>query len=592
MNDIPLSGFLSMLRPQNTPQQVILYKDGQEYPVQIKGDIPEEILQKLQQAMHSSAEIPLKVESYNGQKQFIVTSESGAQIILQTKSAQVTLPPLQSQIFLKILSYNNSLQNMQLTAQLAPPQTQSNFPSDQLALSQAKPLNASELTQFTLPKSPINSSQNIQPQLHKGYQSQMSIVQGQQSTVKILTSAPQGSIKQPATSLLPNINPPIVTSQSPSPTASVPDNIITRIVLKNLGTLAPHGQMPATPKTQPSQIQTIQNIIQTRHIGSQQPTLLSSARAGEQIALITAHSPKGDTTLGLLGFDTPHKFQSVYSAQTSGILYTGKMGLQNINSGSLLQITPQSISTSPIKAIQHPQFPDIPEGMNSARIWGPDFFRAENWSILQDAIETIAQVQPSLAQAIVASVPSPAQPTQMMPSILFFMAAIKGGNLGEWIGEKGLKILESSGSDKLLSQIKTESQVMARLGSDTQGAEWKSYALPLGHEGDMFKMALHVRDDGGRNNADTDKNAHDTTRFIFDLKLPRMGALQLDGLFQNALHSQNSSQGQLDVVLRTENHFSKAMRQEMRKIYASAMEKSRLYGELHFSTEEKKLDIY
>ena len=68
-------------------------------------------------------------------------------------------------------------------------------------------------------------------------------------------------------------------------------------------------------------------------------------------------------------------------------------------------------------------------------------------------------------------------------------------------------------------------------------------------------------------------------RFLFDLSLSRMGAVQVDGFMQSQ---------RLDIILRTRTPLSPPMQRQMKQLYAGAMDKSRLTGELSFQSRPEQ----
>jgi len=96
-------------------------------------------------------------------------------------------------------------------------------------------------------------------------------------------------------------------------------------------------------------------------------------------------------------------------------------------------------------------------------------------------------------------------------------------------------------------------------------------------DGDIQKIALHYKHDSAGGDDDAIEG-NKGTRFVFDLNLDVMGKVQLDGFFRPV-----SSDGpRLDIVLRTEERFSSAMQQEMRRLYMDAIKPSQVGGELSF----------
>jgi hypothetical protein len=161
-----------------------------------------------------------------------------------------------------------------------------------------------------------------------------------------------------------------------------------------------------------------------------------------------------------------------------------------------------------------------------------------------------------------------------MPAALFFLSAIKGGDLSQWMGQKANDAIQKAGKNGPASRLMQESQAMNRIASENSH-EWRSMVMPFYYEGAFQKVVLHSRKEQ-KNQQDEDSNTK-AVRFIFDLKYNGIGDVQLDGLFRMQKQS-----GRLDVILRTQQHFSSLMQADMRRIYTGAIEQAGISGELSF----------
>ena len=160
-----------------------------------------------------------------------------------------------------------------------------------------------------------------------------------------------------------------------------------------------------------------------------------------------------------------------------------------------------------------------------------------------------------------------------VPAALFFLAAVRSGDLGSWLGSKTLDALTRGGKGNALTSLTNDLSAIPR--GEAPVGEWRAVPLPLFYEGEMQKMTLFTRSDtDGRDEEDENKQ----TRFIFDLNLSRMGPVQLDGLIKGK---------RLDLLVRTQTPFSEPMRQIMRQSYTQALENTELYGDLNFQGDPK-----
>ncbi len=204
------------------------------------------------------------------------------------------------------------------------------------------------------------------------------------------------------------------------------------------------------------------------------------------------------------------------------------------------------------------------------------FFAPQPWPVMDDIFQLLAQIMPHAAQGLANITPSPGNPAQFGPAALFFIAALRGGDLTQWIGDRAADALRRAGRGGSLTRLGQEGNTLNRLSSEPVSQDWRGLSLPLYWENRMEKITLYYRHDEGRE--DKDKQGKQM-RFVFDLNLNVMGKVQLDGLFRA---------GRLDLVVRTLTPFSSPMQAEMRHIYAEGLRETGVTGELSFQNRPEQ----
>lgn len=206
------------------------------------------------------------------------------------------------------------------------------------------------------------------------------------------------------------------------------------------------------------------------------------------------------------------------------------------------------------------------------------FFTPEIWQIMQEIQATLIQANPQVAQAFTNIIPNAGAPAQLNATALFFIAALRSGDLQSWLGEKTVETLKRAGKGDLLSRLGREMSSLSRLSSEPAPQEWRTLSLPMAWQNDIHKLVLHYRREN-KDGSDNEQNGTGTkTRFIMDVNLSQMGKVQLDGLFIG----NPEGVGRLDLILRTEQGFSQAMKQDMRIAYKNALDDTNFTGELSF----------
>jgi len=205
------------------------------------------------------------------------------------------------------------------------------------------------------------------------------------------------------------------------------------------------------------------------------------------------------------------------------------------------------------------------------------FLTAELWPAANTLYQNIAQVSAQAANAFAAMTPSPANAAQFGPAVMFFVAAMRSGDVSGWLGNKAIDALQKSGKGQSLSKFMSDGASMSRLAAEPAANDWRAMSIPLMYGERVEKVALYYKSQDGSADDESDESKGGFNRFIFNLKPNNMGKVQLDGLYRGGI-----GKGRLDLALRTEAPFTQAMKMEMRRIYVDALEGAGVSGELSF----------
>jgi hypothetical protein len=198
------------------------------------------------------------------------------------------------------------------------------------------------------------------------------------------------------------------------------------------------------------------------------------------------------------------------------------------------------------------------------------------WPSMDELAQTL-QTYHNPAQLLAQTMPSPAATTRMPAAILFFISAIRAGDLGGWLGDKAIETLRKQGKSSLVSKIGREFTSISRAASEPVYQDWRAVAMPMYYDGQIHKLQLYYKKD--QESTDKEDQGNKTTRFIFDLSFDKMGPVQIDGLHRP---------GDLSVLVRTNKKLSAPMQQKMRQLYTNALELAGVKGELGFQNDPEK----
>lgn len=192
------------------------------------------------------------------------------------------------------------------------------------------------------------------------------------------------------------------------------------------------------------------------------------------------------------------------------------------------------------------------------------------WPALTDSLDVLGDLAPA-AQAQLLQAALPRADAQLSTNILFFLAALRGGDLKGWMGDGPLRILDRQRPD-LAGRLRDDLGQLSRLVDDPNTGEWRMHVVPYLNNDELDRIRLLVRDRDADND---DENAPGGSRFVIDLNLSRMGHLQIDGLIGN-------NGKRVDVVLRSDAPLSGTMRDDIRALYANAIEVTGIEGTVGF----------
>jgi hypothetical protein len=190
---------------------------------------------------------------------------------------------------------------------------------------------------------------------------------------------------------------------------------------------------------------------------------------------------------------------------------------------------------------------------------------------LKDTLTALIQARPALGEQIARQILP--QPNAMLgTALLVFLAALRGGDVRGWLGERAARVLEQAGRGEM-ARLGGEFAALSRQSAEPAG-EFRPFLLPVWHDGELEYVQLAVRrppSDGenGENGEAAGK------RFLIEAEMSRTGPLQLDGLVKAK---------RFHLIVRTRTAFPPAMRSEIRETFGTACEACGLQPSLAFKT--------
>ena len=193
-----------------------------------------------------------------------------------------------------------------------------------------------------------------------------------------------------------------------------------------------------------------------------------------------------------------------------------------------------------------------------------------DWPALNDALQTLERVAPGLASQLRADL-SPTTAPRLAATLLFFVGVLNGG--ANWPSDAVSAALTTAGRADLKTRLQKDVDDLRRLGADPAKGDWRVLTLPLLDEGGVQPIRLYVRRDADEQTPE--QRAERGSRFVLDLDMSRLGALQLDGLVRK---------GRFDLVLRSHEPMATDIKTDMASIFRDSLAAGGFTGDIAFVT--------
>jgi hypothetical protein len=365
-----------------------------------------------------------------------------------------------------------------------------------------------------------------------------------------------------------------LSAQSFNPTTSIDAQILGLQIPKNGSALS---FSPSTSSSSQIHNITIPSLLpSSQGVSSNQQTLFFVApQTGNQISQPNTHINIAQV-IGQTSQNLPILSISVPGAGFSQN-YAMQFNAQNLPS-SLALSGNMAAEASPSDILSHTQIlvslQPLESQIQTSSLKNP------TWQSLQDILFLLSQspdaglmeghVQPHNISGIL---PSPASPSQFGALALFFLSVFGSGDIENWMPAEALNMLKQTTKGRsLLDTLVSDLTRSGRADGAAVTQDWRGVHIPFLWEQNIYKIPLYYKDMSQEEHHEKEAKKR-RLRFLFDLNLTRMGDVQIDGFLQSS---------RLDLIMRTKTPLSPPMQNRMKQLYAGAVEKSNLTGDLSF----------
>ncbi|MAN79322.1 MAG: hypothetical protein CMM77_01055 [Rhodospirillaceae bacterium] len=200
-------------------------------------------------------------------------------------------------------------------------------------------------------------------------------------------------------------------------------------------------------------------------------------------------------------------------------------------------------------------------------------FLDRQWPAAQELVETLAQAAPNTAQHLLHAV-LPRPDGNMTANILFFLSAVRGGDIRAWLGDNTVRVLQRV-NPGLLGRVRDDMGQLSRLADEPTTGDWRIFMIPFLNSGQLEQIRLFTR---AQTEDEDDEASGPGTRFVVDVTLSKLGHIQLDGLVDTAHR-------RMDMVVRTDSHLPPDMRNDIRHLYEVSSEITGYKGGVGFQAQ-------
>ena len=203
-----------------------------------------------------------------------------------------------------------------------------------------------------------------------------------------------------------------------------------------------------------------------------------------------------------------------------------------------------------------------------------DLLLARSWPRLETAIAALQQGGGDATAALKSgTLPAPGQ--HLASSLLSFFALLGGGDPRSWLGTLAGRLADPAGRPELTGHLARDIGQFVRISAEPEPGQWRAFLFPLFDGSALHQIRFFTRNQPGSGD---DPNEGAGTRFVVDVDLSRLGAIQLDGLVTPA---------RFELVVRSHSALPEEARGHIQAVFEEANEIGGATGALRFQATQR-----
>lgn len=197
---------------------------------------------------------------------------------------------------------------------------------------------------------------------------------------------------------------------------------------------------------------------------------------------------------------------------------------------------------------------------------------ARAWPEIEEVVRVLHEAAASGAAAPPGDTIIPQPGPRLASGLLFFLAALNGGDMGRWLGGQAIQTLKAAGRGNLLARLGQDFGQLSRQ-VESGGTDWRLFLIPLLDETQVQQIRFFERHGSHGQGSGDDQKDGGSTRFVLEIELSRLGNMQIDGLVRDR---------RFDLVLRTRRPLPDVMRHDIIEIFTDANDAAGFVGTIGF----------
>jgi hypothetical protein len=193
-------------------------------------------------------------------------------------------------------------------------------------------------------------------------------------------------------------------------------------------------------------------------------------------------------------------------------------------------------------------------------------------AVIEDVLAWMLTNQPDAARELHQRLPG--MQRNLASSLLFFIAALKSGDVGEIVGKRALRLLDSN-APELLARLRQEMGNIQANIADSPLQHWTFYPLSMMVGPEMHHARMYVGKDANENQSSDSPGRGQ--RFVLEIDLSQLGAMQLDGFVR-----ETEGRKSFDLMVRSAEALEPALTHEVRTIFENSIAVTGLNGQIVF----------